>query len=297
MIHDHVQDSTSATFSFFRRVPMHSRTPLVGRGAAGTLATLVTCLAVLSACTSLTEANPTPNRYGSVSIRARNAANSRATANATTIFFEAFTAAVPNSALQQTDQCVYAAVDTVTPLIKGVKRAGAAVSLSVGGANISLPYDDLYFRYANPENTPFTYGAGDIVQVTIPGDAAVYPSSSISVRLAEPIMPGAVRVPTGTSPMAFTWNASNDSTAAIILSLRYANPSTSSYANEQIYCSLRDDGAHQLPTTALAAFLASPNNRRSLQMTRWRTREAFIDARTILHIATSVDTSLTFPPQ
>ena len=256
------------------------------------------CLAVLAtaACTSLTDANPTPNRYGSVSIRARNTTGGRASASATAIIFEAYTAAVPNSALQQTDQCVYAAVDTATPNVKGVKKAGAAVSLTYGSSNVSLPYDDIYFRYSTPENQPFSYGAGDVVQANIPGDGTVYPAANISVRLAEPLIPGSIAVPTGTTPMAFSWNASNDSTAAIILSLRYANPTTSTYANEQIYCSLRDDGAHLLPTSALAAFLASPADKRALQLTRWRTRETLIDSRTILHIATSVDTTITFPP-
>jgi hypothetical protein len=118
------------------------------------------------------------------------------------------------------------------------------------------------------------------------------------VKLAEPLIPGAITVPTTTAPMVFTWNAPepSDTTSAIILSLRYANPATSPYANEQIYCALNDDGTHQLPTSALAAFLASPNDKRSLVMTRWRTREQAVDGRTILHIATSVDTTLKFTP-
>ena len=275
---------------------MRSRKSNIRRRAALRLAAAGACVVAMTACTNLTESNPVSNRYGSISIRARNAPNSQASANATVILFEAYTAAVPNSALQQSDQCVYAAVDTATAVVKGVKKAGPQVSLSYGATSVTMPYDETYFRYANPENTPFSYGAGDVVQVTIPGDAAVYPSSTISVRLAEPIIPGVITVPTGTTPMMFTWNSSNDSTAAIILSLRYANPPTSTYANEQIYCALRDDGAHQLPTTALAAFLASPNDKRALQVTRWRTRETVIDARTILHIATSVDTTLVFQP-
>ncbi len=275
---------------------MHSHSTLNRRCAALRLVLAGSCVVVVAACTSVTEATPTRNRYGAVSIRARNTANGRATANATTVIFEAYTTALPNSALQQSDQCAYVAIDTVTAPVKGVKKAGAQVGLSIGGASVSLPYDDLYFRYANPENAPFSYGAGDVVQATIPGDADVFPSSSISVRLAEPIVPGVITVPTGGTPMLFSWNASNDSTAAVILSLRYANPPSSSYANQQIYCALKDDGAHQLPTSALAAFLASPNIRRSLQVTRWRTREALIDARSYLHIATSIDTTLSFPP-
>jgi hypothetical protein len=253
-------------------------------------------LSAMAACTSLTSSDVTPNRYASISIRARNSTGGRAVANATAIFFEAYTAAVPNSALQQTDQCAYSTVDTTVVVTKGVKKAGAAVTLGIGTTTVTMPYDDLYFRYANAEASPFTYGAGDVAQATIPGDAAVYPATAISVRLAEPLVPGIITVPTGTTPMAFTWNAAGDSTSAIILSLRYANPATASYANEQIYCSLKDDGFHQLPTSALAAFLASPNSKRSLVMTRWRTREASLDVRTILHIASSVDTTLVFQP-
>lgn len=252
--------------------------------------------ATLAGCTALDNTEPTTNRYASFSIRAKNSANSRATANATAIIFEAYTAAVPNSALQRNDQCVYAPVDTATAIVKGVKKAGSPATLVIGGTTVTMPYDDLYFRYANAENTPFSYSRGDVAIASIPGDAAVYPAASISVPLAEPIIPGVITVPTGTEAMSFTWNGAIDSTSAVILSLRYANPATSTYANEQIYCSLNDDGSHLLPTTALSAFLVSPNSKRSLQLTRWRTRESFPDARTILHIASSVDTTLTFPP-
>ncbi len=268
----------------------------LGRRSSARLLLVAAAVCAGSACNNLTEADPITNRYGSISIRARNASGTTASANATAIFFEAFTAAIPNSALQQTDQCVFAQVDTSTPAVVGVKRAGDQVTLGIAGTNVPLPFDATYQRYATPENTPFVYTSGEQVQVTIPGDASAFPAATIAVRLAEPLIPGAVAVPTSTTPMNFSWNAAGDTTSAIILSLRYANPATSTYPNEQIYCALRDDGAHQLPTTALAAFLASPNDKRVLQMTRWRTREAFIDSRTLLHIATSVDTTLTFQP-
>ena len=261
-------------------------------------ASIVIAVFLVSACASLTDSNPTTNRYASVSIKAHNAASNRATANATAIFFEAYTAAVPNSLLAQTDQCVYSAIDTGNTVTKGVNKAGASVSLGIGAGSVTLPYDDLLYRYANPAASPFSYGNGDIVQAAILGDPVVYPASSISVRLAEPIVPGVITVPTTTAPMVFTWNApiAGDTTSAIILSLRYANPATATVANEQIYCALKDDGTHQLPTSALVAFLASPNDKRSLIMTRWRTRELLIDGRTILHVATSIDTTLTFKP-
>lgn len=251
---------------------------------------------VVTACSGLTEANPTPNRYGSISIRATASSATTASAKATAVFFDAFTAAVPNSALQRTDRCEYAAVDTATVATRGTKRAGNEVTIAVGATNIVLPYEAGFLRYANLLGTPFTYAVGDNAQVSIPGEGDLYPSANISVPLVEPLLPGPVVLPTGTESMNVTWNPSTDTTTAIILSLRYANPSTSTYANEQIYCALKDDGAHQLASSTLAAFLASPSNRRSLTMTRWRTRETLIDARTLLHIATSVDTIIPFQP-
>ncbi len=269
--------------------------PRPHRSVVRRLSASVVGLACLG-CNGLTSADPVTNRYGAVSIIGRNAANNRAVANATVILFEAFTTALPSSELQQSDNCVYAPVDTNVTVARGVQKAGPLVNLAVGSATYPMTYDDRNLRYATDAAVPFSYVVGDSAQLTIPGDPAVFPATSIKVRLAEPLLPGAVSVPTGTTPMVFTWNAGRDTSSAIILSLRYANPASSAFANEQIYCSLKDDGTHQLPTSALAAFVASPNDKRRLQITRWRTRELRVDGRTFLHIASSIDTTLVFQP-
>jgi len=288
--------SLSVFASFFRHVLMFSfQYTRSHRAAMRRLSTSVFGLACVG-CGGLTNAIPVTNRYGAVSIIGRNAPGNRAAANATVILFEAFTTALPSSELQQTDNCVFASVDTVVSVARGVQKAGPLVNLAVGSTTYPMAYDDRNFRYATDAAVPFSYAAGDSAQVTIPGDPAVFPATSIKVRLAEPIIPGTVSVPTGTTPMVFTWNAGRDSSSAIILSLRYANPASASFANEQIYCSLKDDGTHQLPTSALTAFLASPNDKRRLQITRWRTRELSVDGRTFLHIASSIDTTLVFQP-
>ncbi len=257
--------------------------------------TLLFAAPMLSACTKLTESTPVLNRYGAVNITAKPTSITRATANATVIFFQSYSASVPNSATQQSDQCTFAAVDTTTTVTQGVKKAGDAVALTIGATSLSLPYDLLLFRYANPTTAPITYASGDLVQVVVAGATDVFPASNISVRLAEPMIPGAIALPASGLPLSVTWNAGSDTTSAVILSLRYANPSTSAYGNEQIFCALRDDGKYDIPASALTAFLASPNNRRSLQLTRWRTNQLLIDAHTLLHIATSVDSTVVFP--
>ena len=91
-------------------------------------------------------------------------------------------------------------------------------------------------------------------------------------------------------------NASSDTTAAILLSLKYNNPTTSSYPNEQIFCSAKDDGRFEIPAGALTALRASPASLRTITLTRFRTNESLLpDNRTLLHVATTVDTVLALP--
>jgi hypothetical protein len=211
------------------------------------------------------------------------------------VFFDAFTASVPDSYSQRSDQCTFSNVDTTKSVTTGVLKAGTSISFAYGSSTLSLPFDSTLLRYANPSATPFVYSNGDIARVSVPGVAGGFPASTISVPLAEPVIPGDVQVPPFGSPLNITWTASADTTSAIILALKYANPVTSPYANEEIYCALKDDGAFSLPATALTYFLAAPGATRTLQLTRWRTRAVLIDDKTLLHIASSVDTIVKFP--
>lgn len=250
----------------------------------------------LAACDPVTNSNPPQNTYAAINIRAVNAPNGQAAAKATGVVFEAYNVSIPISVQQRTDQCLYAGVDTSSALPTGALKAGPALTLSYGTTTVTMPYDSVNFRYASPAASPFKYSAGDIVQATIPGSAGGFPAASISLRLAEPLIPGTIKIPTGTEPMTFTWNAASDSLSAIIVSLRYANPITSTYANEQIYCALNDDGLYQLSSAALTAFFASPADKRSLVMTRWRTNQLATSTQSLLHISSSVDTTIRFTP-
>ena len=264
-------------------------------GSARSVSAALVVIAALGACTKLTEYTASTNRYGSVNIKGKSTSTSEARAAASAFFFEAVIAAVPNSARQQDDQCVFTALDTNPPAVPNSARAGASLALTTGATSVTLPFEDLNFRYATPVAQPFTYRAGDMAQVTVPGNGDVYPASSISVKLAEPLLPGAVTLPAANQPLVISWNATNDTTSAILLSLRYARPASSTNANEQIFCSVKDDGRYDIPAAALASFLASPASLRSLQLTRFRTNESRLDGRTLLHIATTVDTIVKFP--
>lgn len=249
---------------------------------------------MLAACSSVTEYRPVVNRYGALNVTARTtgATAGTARANATLIFFDALTVAVPNSALQQSDQCIISLVDTTSIISQGEKKLAVAPSLAVSGVSVPLVFSDTLKRYATSTANPFTYKAGDQLQVTIPGDADLFPTAALAVKLAEPVIPGAVTAPSTGQAMAVTWNGTNDPTASVVMALRYANPSTSPVANEQVYCVLKDDGVHEFSPVALTNFYNSPAARRTLTITRWRTNESQPDSRTLLHLATSFDTTI-----
>jgi hypothetical protein len=257
----------------------------------GSLLLAGTGLAAVGACTNLTEYEGVTNRIGAVNIHGKATSATTATARATATFFEAITASVPNSAAQEKDVCRYAPYDSIPSEVRGLNRAGDAIGLSVGGASVSLPFEDANLRYATPAAQRFAYTAGNVAQATIPGLTDVYPGSSISVRLAEPIIPGPITNPVFGQPFAITWNATNDTTAAVNISLRYGVGSGSNVGLEQILCSARDDGAFDIPANLQESFRTSPVNTRSMSLTRFRTNVSRLDDRTLLFIGSSIDTA------
>ncbi|WP_411280181.1 hypothetical protein [Gemmatimonas sp.] len=251
--------------------------------------------AALGACSSITESNTTLSNYGAITITGKNAAASRAAATINAVFFQGLSATAPNSALQQGDQCAYALIDSTTGGATGSLKAGESLALTFAGKSVVMPYSTALLRYEPALGTALTYTAGDTATVSVPGLSGSFPAASISVKLAEPIIPGPLVFPATGLPLDVTWNATNDVTAAIILSVRYGATATATAQNEQIYCALKDDGAYQVPASALGAFLASPSALRSVSLVRWRTKELRPDASSLVHIVSTVDTIIRFP--
>ncbi|WP_461411882.1 hypothetical protein [Gemmatimonas sp.] len=247
----------------------------------------------MGACSSITETNQTLQKYGGVNFVAKRTASGQGSATATVVAFESIGLQVPNSSLQQNDQCVYAAVDTLPQTARGDRSAGDAVAVVVGGNTRQLAYSTADLRYATPVGSPIVYSAGDIAQVNIPGNGSAFPAISGSVKLAEPLVLDTLTLPSNGQNLTITWNGTNDATAAIILQLKYPNPVSSTYANEQIYCALKDDGSVVLPGGLLNPFQVA-TTKRSLTIVRWRTN--FVTANGAnLHLTSSIDTTVVFP--
>lgn len=255
--------------------------------------TAVVASLVVSACASSTDNRDSLQKYGAVNFVGTRTAAGQGTAAATVVAFESYSLQVPNSSLQQNDQCVYGAVDTTTAEPRGDRSAGDAVTIVVGGDTRTLPYSATALRYETSSASPIAFTAGDVAQVTLPGNGSQFPAMTGAVKLAEPLELGALTIPAAGENLTVTWNGTNDPTAAIILQLKYPNPPSTSYANEQVYCALQDDGSVVLPGGLLNPFQVA-TSKRSLTLIRWRTNYV-TTAQANLHLTSSIDTTVVFP--
>lgn len=250
--------------------------------------------AALAACSNLSGSEIQPNRYGALNVQAQNNGSAGAVGLATMIFFKGVNVSVPNSSNSQFDQCIISRIDTTTTATTGMNSVGSGLSMSIAGRAVAMPYNSTTLRYESGASK-FSYNSGESVTINVPDAGTVFPLSTLSLKLAEPIVPAALTVPAANADWLVRWNGTNDGLSSIQLQLRYATSAGATAANEQVYCVLQDDGSTTLPASYLTGFLASPNNVRSLRIMRWRTNERVIDANTLLHLTSTIDTVVTFP--
>lgn len=254
------------------------------------LAALALCSASLSGCLRTLTSEGELQKFGAIALKGVPTGPGNADAIGTAIFFEAYSATVPNSR-GQSNSCQFAFVDTTTRTPTGQLQAGQTLSLQVGrGSNLrtgALNFEGSTTRYQSSAGVP--YVAGDSVTVNIPGQNTGYPAGVVKLLLAEPLVVEDVTLPTAGGPMVVRWNASADTTTAVYLSLRYPNPPNSPYANEQVLCSLRDDGHEEIPGAALTPFNGAPASLRSLTVIRWRTNRVNPTDKSLLHIVSTTE--------
>lgn len=254
----------------------------------------VVCAFTLAGCLRTLATEDDLQKYGAIVVKGTPTVPNELAASATAIFFQAYSATAPNSR-NQLNSCQFSGVDTTSREAVGQQQAGQSLTMRIGNAvssrSTALPFEQARLRYASAGST--AYLAGDSVTVEIPGQTTGFPAAVIKTRLAEPLIVPDVTVPPVGTPLAVRWNASADTTTAIYISLKYANPSSSTYANEQVLCSLKDDGTEDIQAAALSAFHASPISLRSLTVTRWRTVTLVPADKTLLHMVSTVDVPVT----
>lgn len=272
---------------------MNPESEFLKRRAALRAAVALLIAAPLAGCLNVVDTDNSFYQYGAVTVRSVGSGTQLA-ASSSAIFFEALTAQIPDSRSVQ-NSCAISSVDTTTSVSKGDLKAGSALTLLVGAnaskQSLAMPFNVTNTSYIGASG--FTYSNGDSVTVSVPGETGGFSASSVTVRLAERLIPADITMPTSGQTMDLAWNP-GDATSAIIVSIRYANPGTTSYANEQVLCSLIDDGSESIPSSAINAFLLSPESKRSVRFTRWRTNATQPTNRSLLHVVTTTDSLAKF---
>ncbi len=259
------------------------------RRTIGTIA----CLATLGAgaCRSLTDAVG-DNRYGSIAVRASGSGEGPFTATPTATFFKSFEQTLPDSRTP-TDQC--GTFDySPTTIVPGDLAPGGPLPVTVGsipvGAMSELATVPGVFVLPSPNS--FTYVTGDTMTLAVPGAAGGFPPGQVSVRLAEPVRIGALSPDDIGEDYPVSWETNGDGTSGIIIALRYGASSSSVRADRQLLCIVRDNGSFTITAGLMGEYQASLPDFRELNVLRWRTNSASIDARSVLYVVSSMDTTV-----
>lgn len=115
----------------------------------------------------------------------------------------------------------------------------------------------------------FPFHPGDTVTVTVPGAAGGFSNGTVSVITARGFTFGPIdpEPPSGEG-LDLTWSPAGDDSTKVLLSLQYGVGQIT--PNEQIFCSLRDDGVAEIESRYLVAWRTATTGSRRYEAARWR---------------------------
>ena len=115
----------------------------------------------------------------------------------------------------------------------------------------------------------FRFSPGENVTVTVPGAPGGFANGTISVLTARGFTLGSIAAsPPANDPLPLTWTPAGDDSTKMLVSLQYGVGQLA--ANQQIFCSLIDDGAAEVPAILLTQWRNATTGSRKVEAARWR---------------------------
>jgi hypothetical protein len=188
------------------------------------------------------------------------------------IFYRTGPLGLPTSRVA-TDQCQLASYPTPTG-DTGQPRfldAGDSVAVSTGTSTKYLfPIIDANGEsYILRSSDRFPFHPGESVTITIPGVPGGFSNGTISILTARGFTMGPINPsPPADSGLALTWSPAGDDSTKILISLQYGVGQVD--PNEQIFCSLVDDGSALVPSGFTTRWRAATTGSRRFEAARWR---------------------------
>jgi hypothetical protein len=152
--------------------------------------------------------------------------------------------------------------------------AGDSVAVSTGTSTKYLfpIIDGDGESYVLKTGDRFPFHPGEQVTITVPGVAGGFANGTISVETARGFTMGPIDPsPPPDEGLDLTWSpaaAAGDDSTKILISLQYGTGQVE--PNEQIFCSLVDDGSAEVPSVFAARWRAATTGSRRFEAARWR---------------------------
>lgn len=191
------------------------------------------------------------------------------------VFFNASGITTPDSryVVDSCTQTIYPIDTGATPKYSYLD-AGPNVSVQTDLASGQLKPDTSLgglVSYVVPGDSllPFTPGAP--ITFTVPGATNGYPAISLAAATAGPYTFGPIDTLPDPTAFTITWSPAAGTGSAMVISLQFATGSTATAPDQQIYCSLVDDGSVTIPQRLASLWRTATPGTRHLSSYRWHT--------------------------
>ncbi|HEX6534950.1 MAG TPA: hypothetical protein VF041_10145 [Gemmatimonadaceae bacterium] len=212
-------------------------------------------------------------------------------------FFKKSNITIPDSR-QVVDSCQYGIYDSTAtsgPIIRDYVNAGPSVGVQTDQATGTLVPDTsgdvISYVLSDGGALPFTPGSQMTFAVA---GSDEFPAMTLTANTAGPYAFG----PVDTLPsdaLELTWSPAEGNESAVVISLQFASDPNAVRPDQQIYCSVRDDGAFTVnPQLAVRWRQATPGTRRILSY-KWHTTTRVVNGAQFVVISQFDVAKYTFP--
>jgi hypothetical protein len=230
----------------------------------------VTAVALLAACL---DPEPIPDaNYGIIALTTVVSTNDTILAPEA-LFYRTGLLGLPTSRVFN-DQCALAAFPTPSQTNPNLRYldAGDSVAISTVGTTKYL-FEEVSSNgrsYVLRDTDRLPFHPGEAVTVTVPGAAGGFANGTVTVLTARGFTLGPIEPhPPVDEGLDLTWTPAGDDSTKMLISLQYGVDGEIQ-PNQQIFCSLVDDGSAEVSPIYLNGWRNATTGSRRVEAARWR---------------------------
>jgi len=235
---------------------------------------LVSAAGLLAGC-NLSSNLPSSYPVGDVSI-VDTVVNGRPVMAPVAVFFDGLNVTLPSST-NVADSCVQASYPLTNPpfIPNGTLYAGDSITVTTDSGTVQLRPDSAVISglvyYQLPTDSAVAFTPGSSMTVTVPGSPTGYPSVAMQAGTVPPYSFNAIDTMPDPNNFVITWTSPQGPGTALVISLQFTTDTTTTTPDQQIYCSLVDDGSVTIPSLLADSWRKAVPASRHLDSYKWKT--------------------------